>query len=131
LVDGEVVCKARAWRNATLSDADGAVHLIGAILKETMEVDARALVSKLQCVSMIVNILAYVLSHLVVYVGNDSITFCEIEQREWPLSVDSHDGTLSHSIWVRSYPGDIPIEVDGCRGRQSGEGRETRQEALQ
>jgi hypothetical protein len=47
LLDGKVVRKARAWRNAALCDANRAIHLIGTILKETMEVDARALVSKL------------------------------------------------------------------------------------
>lgn len=131
LLDGKVVRKTRAWRNATLCDTNGAVHLISPVLEETMEVDASALVSKLRYFSMIDNTLACVLSYLVMYVSNNPVTFCEVKQRQWPLSVDSHDGTLSHSIWVRSYPGNVPIEVDGCRGRQSGEGREARQEALQ
>jgi hypothetical protein len=100
-------------------------------LEETMEVNTGALVSKLRYISMIDKPLANVFSYLIVYVGNDSVTFCEVKQRQWPLSVDSHDRTLSHSVWVRSYPSNVPIEVDGCRVGQSGEGREARQEALQ
>ena len=131
LLDGKVVRKTRAWRNATLCDTNGAVHLISPVLEETMEVDASALVPELQCVSITDKSKIDMLSYLVVYIGNDSVTFRKVEQRKWPLSIDSHDGTLSHSIRVRSYPRYIPIKCDGCRARRSGEGRKTRQEALQ
>lgn len=131
LVDGKVVRETRAWRKATLRDTDRAIHVVSAVLEETMEVDAGALVSKLQRVSMVEQAAAYISSYLVVHTSNHLITFCEVEQRKWPLSIDSHDGTFSHSIRVGSYPSDIPIECDRCRICHCGEGRKARQEALQ
>jgi hypothetical protein len=113
-----------------LCDANGSVHLVGAILEETMEVDAGALVSKLRHVSMIYDKLMCKLSHLVMHVGDDSVTFREVEQGQWPLSVDSHHGTFGHTIWIGAYPSDVPIECDCCRVRHSGEGKEAREEAL-
>ena len=34
---GEIVREHAAWRNGTLSDADGAIHVIGTIHVEAME----------------------------------------------------------------------------------------------
>ena len=132
LLNGKVVRKARAWRDATLCNANWAIHLVGTVLEETMEVDARALVSKLRCISTSNKASgSLVSSHLVVYVGNDSVTFGEIEQRKWPLPVDPHDGTLSHSIWVCSYPSNVPIKCDGSCARQRDEGTKAPHEELQ
>jgi len=64
-----------------LCDADGSVHLVGAVLEETMEVDAGALVPKLRHVSMIYDTLMCKSSHLIMHIGDDSITFREVEQR--------------------------------------------------
>ena len=131
LLDGKVVRETRAWRDTALCDTNWAIHLIGAVLKETMKVDAGALVAKLRYISMSNKASTWVSSHLIVYVGNNSVTFCEVEQRKWPLSVNSHDGTLSHSIWVGPYPSNVPIKFDGCCARYSSEGRKTRHQALQ
>lgn len=47
LVDGEVVGHARAGRDGALRNAHGPVHVIRAILEETMEVHACALIAEL------------------------------------------------------------------------------------
>jgi hypothetical protein len=96
-----------------------------------MEVDACALVSKLRYISTNRQASTDMSSHLVVHIGNDSIAFCEVEQREWPLPIDAHDRTFSHSIWVGSYPGDVPIECDCGSACYGGEGEEGNEQTLQ
>lgn len=132
LLDGKVVRKARAWRDATLCDTNRAIHLVGAVLEKAMEMDAGTLISELLYISMIdkASSMQCNMTYLVAHISDNSVAFCEVEQRKWPLTVDTHDGTLSHSIRVGSNPSDIPIKCDGCRARHSGEGSKARQEAL-
>lgn len=47
LLNGEIVDERRARWNVTLSDTNWAVHLVGAILEQAVEVDTRALIAEL------------------------------------------------------------------------------------
>jgi predicted Zn-ribbon and HTH transcriptional regulator len=60
LVNGKVIRKSRARWNATLGHANRAIHVVGAILEETVEVDTGALVAELQFISIVKNVLVYI-----------------------------------------------------------------------
>ena len=69
-------------------------------------------------------------SHLIVYIGDNTIAFREIEQRKRPLSIDTNDRARSKTIWVRSHPCDVPIKCDGSSIRHGSKGGDAREQAL-
>jgi hypothetical protein len=53
---------------------------------------------------------------LIVQIDYDPIAFRNVEQRQWPLTINGHDWPLCHAIWVGVDPADVPVKVDGVRG---------------
>lgn len=44
------------------------------------------------------------------YPGDDTVTLGSIDDWRWPLIVDTDDRAQGHTIRIRQYPGNIPVE---------------------
>jgi hypothetical protein len=98
-----------AGGDRALGNADGAVHVGGAILENAMEVDAGALVAE-----------------TVVDVDNHLVALGRVESGNGPLAVDADDGAVLAAIGVAVHPRHVEVIGDDG-GVDSGEQREGRE----
>lgn len=98
----KVVCKLGARRNGTLRYARWAVHVVGAIHEQAMEMQRCRLVTK-----------------LVVNVNDDSVAEVHVNCWDRPLAIDTNDRALKGTIRVCSYPANVEIVGDSSCLRQT------------
>ena len=92
---GEVVGHGVARRNGALGDLEGAVHLVGAILEEAVEVQRGGLIAE-----------------IVVDVDNDGVVDVGVDGRDGPLAVDANGLALKGAVWVGRDPSDGKVVGD-------------------
>lgn len=106
----KVVYKRGTWGNTTLSHARGTIHVVGAVLKEAVKVNACALIAQ----------------H-VVHICNDPVALGQVEYRQRPSSIDAHNWTLRCTIRIRRDPGNVPVKSNGCSRCYQALGQEQQQ----
>jgi hypothetical protein len=94
---GEIVGDGCPWGNRALAGAHGAIHCSCSILEEAVEVQARTDVTK-----------------LIVQIHNHLVAKKRLNGGEWPLMIDSLDGTCEQPIWVGQDPGDVEVVGHRC-----------------
>ncbi len=97
-IDCKSVCEGGLGCNRTLGHADGAVHEIGAILKEAVEMDGGRV------------------DGLIVDVNNDGVAIVTFDKWTWELIIDEIHRTV-HAVRVEISIGDGPVVL--ARGRSS------------
>lgn len=95
LIDSEVVHEVGPRRNWALGKHRRPIHFVGPILEHAMEVDRGTLVTK-----------------PIVYIDDQLIAFIDLDDRQWPLTVNANDFFLCQSVRVTRDPGDIEIIRD-------------------
>jgi hypothetical protein len=88
----EIVCDGPPNGNLALCDHGNSVHVDSPILEHTVPVNRRCLVSE-----------------AIIHIGNNAITFGEVENGQRPLVVDTYDRSPRRAIGVRQHPSDIPV----------------------
>lgn len=80
---GEIVGERASRWDGTLRDPCRAIHLCGAILKETMEMERSALVSQ-----------------LIVHVDDEPVAHCGFNHGDRPLAIDSNHRASIQAVWI-------------------------------
>jgi hypothetical protein len=97
LINREVVSEGAARCNLTLRDSGRAIHFIGAVHEDAMEMQTGRHVSQ-----------------RILDVDNDTITLRSSNSRERPLPVNPNHWTHICAIRVRINPGQIEVVGDCC-----------------
>ena len=95
--DREVICEFRTRWYATLSNANNSVHFICPIHEDAMKMEGSGLVSE-----------------LIIYIDNDSITNSCFDPWNRPLSIDANDRALPQAVWIPSDPADLEVISARC-----------------